>query len=312
MVYGFIIYQNTIYKNVNCCYKLLQLSHLLFLCSSVELSIHYGEAMNLQLKQIRLDGNTQPRVQLNEEVVAEYTEAVKQGAEFPPVTVYHDGSDYWLADGFHRYFAHKRAAKDEVAADVRTGTLRDATLHSVGANGRHGLRRTNEDKRRAVMILLNDIEWSEWSDSEIARRCEVSHQTVARVKNSLQVEAKPERKFVNKHGTESVMKVDNINKREEFEKEDPIVEMASEIESLAQENTNLKEKIALGAMDLPDDEKLDIEEQLAQYKQRISVLEVENEAMRRSRDSLQNEKAELVKQVMYWKKRAEKSEKQAA
>ena len=117
---------------------------------------------------------------------------------------------------------------------------------------------------------------------------------------------------MNKHGTESVMKVDNINKREEFEKQDPMVEMASEIESLAQENTNLKENIALGVMDLPDDEKLDIEEQLAQYKQRISVLEVENEAMRRSRDSLQNEKAELVKQVMYWKKRAEKSEKQAA
>jgi cell division protein FtsB len=268
--------------------------------------------MNIQLKQIRLDGNTQPRVQLNEEVVAEYTESINQGAEFPPVTVFHDGSDYWLADGFHRYFAHKRAAKTEIEADVRTGTLRDATLHSVGANGQHGLRRTNEDKRRAVMILLNDIEWSEWSDSEIARRCEVSHQTVARVKNSLQVESKPERKFVNKHGTESVMKVDKINKREEFEKEDPIVEMATEIETLSQENTQLREKIALGTMDLSDDEKLDIEEQLAQYKQRINVLEAEHEAMRRSRDSLLNEKAELVKQVMYWKKRAEKSEKQAA
>lgn len=268
--------------------------------------------MNLQLKQIRLDGNTQPRVQLNQEVVAEYAEALNQGAEFPPVTVYHDGSDYWLADGFHRYFAHKRAAKSEIAADVRTGTLRDATLHSVGANDKHGLRRTNEDKRRAVMILLNDVEWSEWSDSEIARRCGVSHQTVARIKNSLQVEAKPERKFINKHGTESVMKVDNMNKREEFEKEDPIVEMASEIASLAQENTSLREKIALGAMDLPDNEKVDIEEQLAQYKQRINVLEAEHEAMRRSRDSLLNEKAELVKQVLYWKKRAEKSEKQAA
>ncbi len=60
----------------------------------------------------------------------------------------------------------------------RQGTQRDAVLFSVGANGAHGQRRTNEDKRRAVLCLLNDGEWSHWSNSEIARRCGVNHKTV--------------------------------------------------------------------------------------------------------------------------------------
>jgi hypothetical protein len=42
-----------------------------------------------------------------------------------------------------------------------------------GAQGAHGLRRTNEDKRRSVMTLLNDPEWAVWSDRAIARQCAV-------------------------------------------------------------------------------------------------------------------------------------------
>jgi hypothetical protein len=61
----------------------------------------------------------------------------------------------------------KRAAR-------RQFNRRDALLFSVGANAIHGHRRTNEDKRRAVDVLLNDPEWRVWNDSEIARRCGVS------------------------------------------------------------------------------------------------------------------------------------------
>jgi len=54
----------------------------------------------LDLSKIRTDGGTQPRTRLYEDVVSEYREAVEDGAEFPPVTVFHDGADYWLADGY--------------------------------------------------------------------------------------------------------------------------------------------------------------------------------------------------------------------
>jgi len=279
----------------------------------LELSFFWRETMKLELTKIRLDGNTQPRVSLNEEVVAEYAEAVMQGSAFPAVTVFHDGSDYWLADGFHRFFAHKRAKHTEIETNVRTGTLRDALLFSVGANDKHGLRRSNEDKRRAVLILLNDPEWSEWSDMEIARQAGVSNATVHRVRKSLQLEAKPERKFI-KNGNEQTMNVGNLvakPKTEDFQ-HSPLEEMAGELESMIEENTWLKANMSLESYDLPEEQKVDIHEQLGKYRQEVKFLETEITAVKRSRDSLQNENAELKKQVLYWKKRCHKFEPQVA
>jgi hypothetical protein len=66
----------------------------------------------------------------------------------------------------------------EILAEIRPGTERDALLFAISANTDHGLPRTNVDKRKAVMLLLADAEWSQWSDREIARRCQVSHPLV--------------------------------------------------------------------------------------------------------------------------------------
>lgn len=275
--------------------------------------------MKLELNKIRLDGNTQPRVELNQEVVGDYADSLMAGAVFPPVHVFHDGSSYWLADGFHRYFAHKRAGKLDIDVDVHTGTLRDALLFSLSANSQHGLRRTNEDKRHAVLILLNDLEWSEWSDVKIAEAAGVSNATVHRIRKSLQLDQKPEKKYVDKHGNERVMNTGNIGRKQEaveerqqIERVDPVQEIAAELTALAEENIKLKEMVSLGVMEIPEEAKLDINEQLEQYRQKIRVLETENEAIRKSRDTLQNENAELIKQVHYWRKRCQKHEQKAA
>jgi hypothetical protein len=139
----------------------------------------------LPIAQIRRDGGTQPRSRLNEEVVAEYAEDMQNGRIFPPVVVYYDGQDYWLADGFHRVKAAEQAGLESIAVDLRHGTRRDAVLFSVGANAAHGLRRTNADKRRAVIRLLSDPEWSKWSNREIARHCAVTEGFVRRIKGEL-------------------------------------------------------------------------------------------------------------------------------
>lgn len=114
--------------------------------------------------------------------VAEYAEAMEGGAEFPPVILYFDGSAYWPADGFHRLAAAKKVNRDAIAADVRDGSKRDAILHAVGVNANHGLRRTQADKRRAVITLLKDPEWSRLSDRALAEKANVSHPLVARIK----------------------------------------------------------------------------------------------------------------------------------
>jgi hypothetical protein len=133
----------------------------------------------IAIDRIRADGGTQPRATIDFTVVEDYANAMADGAMLPPVIVFHDGTDHWLADGFHRREAHKVLGLPEIDCDVRQGTRRDAVLFSVSANADHGLRRTNEDKRRAVRKLLDDDEWARWSDREIARRCGVDHKTVA-------------------------------------------------------------------------------------------------------------------------------------
>jgi hypothetical protein len=50
-----------------------------------------------------------------------------QGATLPPLVVYFNGVDFWLADGFHRYHSYRAAGVAEVAAEVRTGSPRRCT-----------------------------------------------------------------------------------------------------------------------------------------------------------------------------------------
>ncbi len=123
----------------------------------------------INIKTIRIDGGTQSRVEINNEIVTEYAEAIKAGSEFPAVVVFNDGVDNWLADGFHRFHAHNQAGKASIAVDVRPGTVRDAKLFSFGANGRHGQRPTNADKRKSVSEMLADSEWAKWSQERIAK-----------------------------------------------------------------------------------------------------------------------------------------------
>ncbi|MDG4650096.1 ParB N-terminal domain-containing protein [Roseibacterium sp. SDUM158017] len=141
--------------------------------------------MKIKINDIRTDGGTQSRAAINDETVTDYAEALDGGAEFPQIVVVFDGSAYWLADGFHRHAAYARAGRAEIPALVLQGTRRDAILKSVGANAAHGLRRTNDDKRRAVTVLLTDSEWSAWSNREIARQCCVSDVFVAKVRADL-------------------------------------------------------------------------------------------------------------------------------
>jgi hypothetical protein len=157
------------------------------------LSTHPATTVKLSIDQIKTDGGTQMRAGLHEATVLEYLEAMAPigWSDFPPIIVYHDGRNYWLADGFHRIEAYRRAAAqldqpaDRIPADVRAGTRRDAILYAAGANAQHGLRRTNADKRRAVEVLLRDDEWRQWSDREIGRRCDVSDVFVGKVRREM-------------------------------------------------------------------------------------------------------------------------------
>jgi hypothetical protein len=131
------------------------------------------------------DGGAQMRVEMRPESVNEYAEEMLNGAVFPPIIVFRDGADYWLADGFHRVAAARKIERDVIEAEVREGTARDAILIGIGANATHGVRRTQADKRRAVERLLKDPEWARWSDRKVAEVAKVDHKTVAKLRREL-------------------------------------------------------------------------------------------------------------------------------
>lgn len=137
----------------------------------------------LNIHNINISGNTQARVAINQDTVADYAAAMLDDAEMPEPIVFFDGVEYWLADGFHRFHAHLKNGKTSIIVNVRKGTQRDAILYSLSANTVHGLRPTSEDKRKAVAIMLADPEWAELSDRAIARHCGCSHPLVADMRN---------------------------------------------------------------------------------------------------------------------------------
>lgn len=141
--------------------------------------------MNLPLSDIRTDGGTQQREEVNWTTVAEYAEDMAREAAFPPVVVFFDGAVYWLSDGFHRYHAAQRLELAGIGADVRPGTLQDAIDYacSSDANGKHGLRETKEGRRNRIETMLRMH--SGWSDVQIAVHCGVHQTTVSRARNDL-------------------------------------------------------------------------------------------------------------------------------
>lgn len=140
---------------------------------------------DLELHLIRTDGGTQMRVELSQDVCLDYGQKMLTGVSFAPLDVFHDGSQYWLADGFHRYFGARDVKLEKLPCRIRNGTQRDALFFAIGANVAHGLRRTNADKRRAVEAMLNDADWVQWSDGLIADKAAVSQQLVSMVREEL-------------------------------------------------------------------------------------------------------------------------------
>ena len=143
------------------------------------------EFRTVPLARIQDDPATQPREALDDATIERYADAMAAGWQLPPVVLYHDGEWYWLADGWHRREAARRLQRVSIDAEVHSGTKRDAMLYAAGANATHGLPRSNEDKRRAVIMLLTDDEWRQWSDHEIARACKVSQPFVSKLRSTL-------------------------------------------------------------------------------------------------------------------------------
>lgn len=263
--------------------------------------------MNLKLTDISIDGDLQIRESISDEVVADYYDVLREGGKLPPVIVFHDSAKYHLADGWHRFHAHKKAGLATIEADVREGTKRDAQLYALGANDDHGLRRSKADKRKAVLVMLNDVEWSEWSDREIAKQCKVSHVFVSKVRKEIGAQ-RDEVKAVHK-GQEVKLKVKNEPKNETVVEDFKHQELVDTLTQIQSEKDALQDRLAVAKYTGDEQEKAELTQTLADLRNEIAALEAENRALKASLSVEREEKNQLLKQVKYWKQQATKGTK---
>lgn len=267
----------------------------------------------LNLSAIRIDGGTQSRSRIVQDMVDNYAAAMAEGAEFPPVVAFFDGKDYWLADGFHRYHAVRKNRRASIVANIRNGTVRDAILYSFGANGMHGMQMTKEDKRHIVLEMLNDFEWNKWSDREIGRACHVSHTFVSRLRGD---EAPQMVMYTKADGTVSQQKrnVGPSRTKAPAKKAEPVQdvpqvthsfenEQAETIKYLINENEKLTDQLA--SKSAPDPKLA--EETIAELREEIRVLRIELGAVKTSRDQFQAENSQLKKQVASYQRQLKKA-----
>jgi hypothetical protein len=134
----------------------------------------------IPLDALVIDPEVQPRVKgLDGDHVDEMVEFLSRSPanELPPVRVFSGDSGHVLSRGVHRAEAYKRSGRTHIPAEVVEGDTADAAVDASGSNQDHGLKRTPDDKRRAIARVLRLR--PEWADSRIAEHVGTSDKTVA-------------------------------------------------------------------------------------------------------------------------------------
>jgi hypothetical protein len=182
---------------------------------------------------------------------------------------------------------------------------------------------SSNDYRKVIYAMLRHPVWSLWSNAEIARHVGVSKMTVGRVKAAMELpEADTKKKYKDKDGVEREMDTKNLGKKPEpkttkpdvtssdpiAHMQDQISELVDTVNQLSDENTLLRDKIAIGQWDASEIEKIDAEETIINLREHIRVLEIDNKALRDSRDMFQSRNAELMKTVKSLQNKLKKGE----
>lgn len=150
---------------------------------------------NVDIDKIVLDDYIQPREKIDWGVVDKYASVYLDNPKSMPSIVLFEGSQdrYWLADGFHRYWARRKLNCTDVWATVKEGGKLEALRYSLKVNaderkkGSVQFRRTDADRDKALMKLYLDEELNKLPDSKISRLCGVSEQYLKEARERLKL-----------------------------------------------------------------------------------------------------------------------------
>lgn len=152
----------------------------------------------VRLEDVAFDAGTQIRASISESVVADYAERMVDGTTFPPIVLFHDGSAYYLADGFHRFMAAQRNEFRDIDAEIHAGTKEDALWFALGANKANGQRLSEADKTHALRLAFQS--WPDRSARSIAEQVGCSSTYASRIRDEVRTSLQPVSRVVGSDG----------------------------------------------------------------------------------------------------------------
>lgn len=269
----------------------------------------------IDLNAIVASKELQSRDAVNEDWVNTLADRIQDGKSMTQMKVFSDGENYYLADGFHRYFAYKKLGIELVDVDVEMGTFMDAREYSWSANASHGMQRNKATIQKIIQDALSV--YPNHSDRFLAGKCDVSHVTIANYRKLLGIKKEDTTVVINKDGTERLMNTANIGKgqpvppKEEAPEEPPEAKIDPRdvrIEALVEMNTQLEQKVAEMNFDGTDEERVSLTDIIQELRDEVKLLQADNHALRHSRDTFQSENNVLKKRVEYLSKKLKETE----
>jgi hypothetical protein len=121
---------------------------------------------SVPIAEIYFEEDLYPRSATDWQTIYIYSQSMKSGAKFPPITLAILNGKKILVDGKHRIEAFKNLKREKIDAEVFTGWDRRKIFEeSVKRNISHGRTLSAYDKRRIVLKLRN----LKFKDSEISK-----------------------------------------------------------------------------------------------------------------------------------------------
>ncbi len=110
----------------------------------------------LILEDIETTG-LQMRAEMDVELIEEYFQWLDThpNDDMVAVSACFDGDSYYMWDGFHRLAAYDKAGRGLIPCQVEKGSRDEALVKALGANERHGRRRSDLDKRHSVEVAID-------------------------------------------------------------------------------------------------------------------------------------------------------------
>lgn len=108
----------------------------------------------IDLKEVFFDEDLYPRSSFNWQTAYDYTQSMRTGVKFPPITLALLNKKLYLVDGKHRLEATKSLKKTKIEAEVFTGwTKKDIFQEAVTRNIAHGRILSPYEKRNIALKL---------------------------------------------------------------------------------------------------------------------------------------------------------------